>query len=162
MEGMVEMSLHISMQIGYKWTARQRLRLKNGALLDRYILWSNVPEEQKARATGCVYEFFDVNPMCYSKADYKLIVDGIEDARKYRQYKAYVNAYIRDKDTVVPYLGLTTDIWEKCIERSSSKKFKQDRQTQEWPSVIETFKANHQRNGEWVNERAAQDYVRTS
>ncbi|KAL2542616.1 Transcriptional coactivator [Abeliophyllum distichum] len=26
------------------------------------------------------------------------------------------------------------------------------------PSVIETVKVNHQRNGEWVNERAAQDY----
>ncbi|KAL2551013.1 Uncharacterized protein Fot_12543 [Forsythia ovata] len=52
--------------------------------------WANVPEEQKARATGCVYEFFDVNPRRYSKADYKLIVDGIEDtaARRYRQYKA--------------------------------------------------------------------------
>ncbi|KAL2475352.1 Thioredoxin-dependent peroxiredoxin [Abeliophyllum distichum] len=35
---------------------------------------------------------------------------------------------------------------------------KRDRQTQEWPSVIETFKVNHQRNGEWVNERAASDY----
>ncbi|KAL2480181.1 Outer arm dynein light chain 1 protein [Abeliophyllum distichum] len=29
---------------------------------------------------------------------------------------------------------------------------------QEWPSVIDTFKVNHQRNGKWVNERAAQDY----
>ncbi|KAL2526285.1 Uncharacterized protein Adt_11339 [Abeliophyllum distichum] len=151
--------------------------------------WANVPEEQKARATGCVYEFFDVNPRRYSKADYKLIVEGIEDiaarryrqyksnvnayirdyklivegiediaARRYRQYKSNVNAYIRDKGTAVPYRGLTTDVWEKCIERSSSKKFKRDRQTQEWPSVIETFKVNHQRNGEWVNERAAQDY----
>ncbi|KAL2479291.1 Uncharacterized protein Adt_32257 [Abeliophyllum distichum] len=128
MEGMVEMSLHISMQIGYKRTARQ--------------------------------EFFDVNPRRYSKADYKLIVDGIEDtaARRYRQYKADVNAYIRDKGTAVPYRGLTTDVWEKCIERSSSQKFKRDRQTQEWPSVIETFKVNHQRNGEWVNEKAAEDY----
>ncbi|KAL2521621.1 sphingoid long-chain bases kinase 1 [Forsythia ovata] len=36
--------------------------------------------------------------------------------------------------------------------------FKWDRQTQEWPSVIKTFKVNHQRNGEWVNERATQDY----
>ncbi|KAL2454655.1 Uncharacterized protein Adt_47843 [Abeliophyllum distichum] len=111
--------------------------------------WANVPEEQKARATGCVYEFFNVNPRRYSKADYKLIVDGIEDtaARRYRQYKADVNAYIRDKGTAVPYRGLTTDVWENgtC-------------QTQEWPSVIETFKVNHQRNGEWVNERAAQDY----
>ncbi|KAL2542173.1 Uncharacterized protein Adt_03151 [Abeliophyllum distichum] len=35
---------------------------------------------------------------------------------------------------------------------------KRDRQTQEWPSIIETFKVNHQRNGEWVNERAASDY----
>ncbi|KAL2453292.1 Uncharacterized protein Adt_49208 [Abeliophyllum distichum] len=120
--------------------------------------WANVPEEQKARATGYVYEFFDVNPRRYSKADYKLIVDGIEDtaARRYRQNKADVNAYIRDKGTSVPYRGLTTDVWEKCIERSSSKKFKRDRR--EWPSVIETFKVNHQRNGEWVNERAAQDY----
>ncbi|KAL2542743.1 Uncharacterized protein Adt_03721 [Abeliophyllum distichum] len=128
---MVEMSLHISMQMGYKRTARQ--------------------------------EFFDVNPRRYSKADYKIIVDGIEDtaARRYRQYKAYVNAYIRDKGTAVPYRGLTTEVWEKCIERSSSKKFKRDRQIQEWPSVIETFKVNHQRNGEWMNERAAQDYVRT-
>ncbi|KAL2550810.1 GDSL lipase/esterase domain-containing protein [Forsythia ovata] len=94
MEGMVEMSLHISMQIGYKWTARQ--------------------------------EFFDINPRRYSKADYKLVVDGIEDtvARRYRQYKANVNAYIRDKGTAVPYRGLTTDVWEKCIERSSSQKFK--------------------------------------
>ncbi|KAL2551376.1 Uncharacterized protein Fot_04995 [Forsythia ovata] len=52
--------------------------------------WVNVPDEQKARATGCVYEFFDVNPRHYSKADYKLIVDGIEDtaARQYRQYNA--------------------------------------------------------------------------
>ncbi|KAL2496013.1 Uncharacterized protein Fot_39770 [Forsythia ovata] len=51
--------------------------------------WANVPEEQKARATGCVY------------ADYKLVVDGIEDtaARRFRQYKANVNAYIRDKGT---------------------------------------------------------------
>ncbi|KAL2485843.1 Uncharacterized protein Adt_30599 [Abeliophyllum distichum] len=90
--------------------------------------WANVPEEQKARATGCVYEFFDVNPRRYSKADYKLIVDGIEDtaARRYRQYKADVNAYIRDKGTVVPYRGLTTDVWKKCIERSSSKKFKEN------------------------------------
>ncbi|KAL2474372.1 Uncharacterized protein Adt_35108 [Abeliophyllum distichum] len=153
--------------------------------------WANVPEEQKARATSCVYEFFDVNPSRYSKADYKLIVDGIEDtaARRYRQYKADVNAYIRDKGTAVPYRGLTTDVWEKCIERSSSQKFKdismtnkvnrekinytslqgsktivatrfdmRDPQTQEWPSVIETFKVNHQRNGEWVNERAASDY----
>ncbi|KAL2470881.1 Uncharacterized protein Adt_39017 [Abeliophyllum distichum] len=122
--------------------------------------WANVPEEQKARATGYIYEFFDVNPRRYSKADYKLIVDGIEDtaARRYRQYKADVNAYIRDKGTAVPYHGLTTDVWEKCIECSSSKKFKRDCQTQEWPSVIETFKVNHQRNGEWVNERAAQDY----
>ncbi|KAL2479603.1 Uncharacterized protein Adt_32569 [Abeliophyllum distichum] len=72
--------------------------------------WANVPEEQKARATGC--EFFDVNPRRYSKADYKFIVDGIEDtaARRYRQYKAYVNAYIRDKGTAVPYRGLTTDV----------------------------------------------------
>ncbi|KAL2550190.1 Uncharacterized protein Fot_11720 [Forsythia ovata] len=123
--------------------------------------WANAPEEQKARATGCVFEFFDVNPRHYSKADYKLIVDGIEDtaARRYRQYKANVNAYIRDKGTAVPYRGLTTDVWEKCIERSSSKKFKRDCQTQEWSSVIETFKVNHQRNGEWVKERAAQDYV---
>ncbi|KAL2518746.1 Uncharacterized protein Adt_14993 [Abeliophyllum distichum] len=153
--------------------------------------WANVPEEQKASATSCVYEFFDVNPIRYSKADYKLIVDGIEDtaARRYRQYKADVNAYIRDKGTAVPYRGLTTDVWEKCIERSSSQKFKdismtnkvnrekinytslqgsktivatrfdmRDPQTQEWPSVIETFKVNHQRNGEWVNERAASDY----
>ncbi|KAL2492720.1 hypothetical protein Adt_28348 [Abeliophyllum distichum] len=112
MEVMVEMSLHISMQIVYKRIARQRLRLKNGALRDRYILWANVPEEQKARATGCVYEFFDVNPKRYSKADYNLIVDGIEDtaARRYRQYKAYVNACIRDKGTAVPYCGLTTDV----------------------------------------------------
>ncbi|KAL2546235.1 hypothetical protein Fot_15468 [Forsythia ovata] len=96
MEGMVEMSLHISMQIGYKRTAKQ--------------------------------EFFDVNPRHYSKADYKLIVDGIEDtaARRYCQYKANVNAYIRDKGTAVPYRGLTADVWEKCIERSSSKKFKVD------------------------------------
>ncbi|KAL2456183.1 Uncharacterized protein Adt_46906 [Abeliophyllum distichum] len=66
--------------------------------------WANVPEEQKARATSCVYEFFDVNLRRYSKADYKLIVDGIEDtaARRYRQYKADVNAYIRDKGTAVP------------------------------------------------------------
>ncbi|KAL2508956.1 Uncharacterized protein Fot_32603 [Forsythia ovata] len=94
MEGMVEMSLHISMQIGYKQTARQ--------------------------------EFFDVNPRRYSKADYKLIIDGIEDtaARRFRQYKANVNAYIRDKGTVVPYHGLTVDVWEKCIKRSSNKKFK--------------------------------------
>ncbi|KAL2502337.1 uncharacterized protein Fot_36185 [Forsythia ovata] len=79
--------------------------------------WANVPEEQKARATGCVYEFFDVNPRHYSKADYKLIVDGIEDtaAGRYRQYKANVNAYIRDKGTAVPYRGLTADVWEKCI-----------------------------------------------
>ncbi|KAL2532751.1 Uncharacterized protein Adt_06102 [Abeliophyllum distichum] len=176
MEGMVEMILHISMQIGYKRTARQRLRLKNGALPNRYILlkyssltgknfspdfdtkegtylptgenqkyllrvvgtrvrqfvhpyfdrWANVPEEQKAHAMGCVYEFFDVNPRRYLKADYKLIVDGIEDtaARRYRQYKADVNAYIRDKGIAAPYRGLTTDVWEKCIERSSSKKFK--------------------------------------
>ncbi|KAL2508027.1 Uncharacterized protein Fot_31674 [Forsythia ovata] len=89
--------------------------------------WANVPEEQKARATGCIYEFFDVNPRHYSNADYKLIVDGIEDtaARRYRQYKANVNAYIRDKGTAVPYRGLTADVWEKCIERSSSKKFKE-------------------------------------
>ncbi|KAL2454170.1 Uncharacterized protein Adt_48330 [Abeliophyllum distichum] len=122
--------------------------------------WANVPEEQKARATGCVYEYFDVNPSRYSNADYKLIVDGIEDiaARRYRQYKSDVNAYIRDKGTAVPYRGLTTEVWEKCIERSSSQKFKRDSQTQEWPSVIETFKVNHQRNGEWVNERAASDY----
>ncbi|KAL2518772.1 Uncharacterized protein Adt_15019 [Abeliophyllum distichum] len=122
--------------------------------------WANVPEEQKARATGCVYEYFDVNPSRYSNADYKLIVDGIEDiaARRYRQYKSDVNAYIRDKGTAVPYRGLTMEVWEKCIERSSSQKFKRDRQTQEWPSVIETFKVNHQRNGEWVNERAASDY----
>ncbi|KAL2546644.1 hypothetical protein Fot_15904 [Forsythia ovata] len=88
--------------------------------------WANVPEEQKARATGCVYEFFDVNPRRYSKAYYKLIVDGIEDtaARRFRQYKANVNAYIRDKGTAVPYRGLTADVWEKCIERSSSQKFK--------------------------------------
>ncbi|KAL2515117.1 Uncharacterized protein Fot_29088 [Forsythia ovata] len=35
-------------------------------------------------------EFFDVNPRRYSKADYKLVVDGIEDtaARRYLQYKA--------------------------------------------------------------------------
>ncbi|KAL2538813.1 TBCC domain-containing protein 1 [Forsythia ovata] len=73
-------------------------------------------------------EFFDVNLSRYSKADYKLVVDGIEDtaARRYRQYKANVNAYIRDKGTVVPYHGLTTDVWEKCIERSSSKKFKKE------------------------------------
>ncbi|KAL2491306.1 Uncharacterized protein Adt_26934 [Abeliophyllum distichum] len=96
--------------------------------------WANVPEEQKARATGCVY------------------------ARRYRQYKSDVNAYIRDKGTAVPYRGLTTEVWEKCIECSSSQKFKRDPQTQEWPSVIETFKVNHQRNGEWVNERAASDY----
>ncbi|KAL2542182.1 hypothetical protein Adt_03160 [Abeliophyllum distichum] len=115
---------------------------------------------KKARATGCVYEFFVVNPRRYSKADYKLIVDGIEDtaARQYRQYKTYVNAYIRDKGTAVPYPGLTMDVWQKCIERSLSKKIKTDHQTQEWSSVIETFKVNHQRNGEWVNERAAQDY----
>ncbi|KAL2480870.1 Uncharacterized protein Adt_33836 [Abeliophyllum distichum] len=88
--------------------------------------WANVPEEQKARATGCVYEYFDVNPSRYSNADYKLIVDGIEDiaARRYRQYKSDVNAYIRDKGTAVPYRGLTTEVWEKCIERSSSQKFK--------------------------------------
>ncbi|KAL2465529.1 Rubis-subs-bind domain-containing protein [Abeliophyllum distichum] len=105
-------------------------------------------------------EYFDINPRRYSKADYKLIVEGIEDiaARRYRQYKSDVNAYIRDKCTAIPYRGLTTEVWEKCIERSSSKKFKRDRQTQEWPSVIETFKVNHQRNGEWVNERAASDY----
>ncbi|KAL2545885.1 hypothetical protein Fot_15118 [Forsythia ovata] len=95
MEGMVEMSLHISMQIGYKRTARQ--------------------------------EFFDVNPRRYSKADYKLVVDGIKDtaARRFCQYKANVNAYIRDKGTAVPYRGLTADVWEKCIERSSSQKFKE-------------------------------------
>ncbi|KAL2506641.1 Uncharacterized protein Adt_22262 [Abeliophyllum distichum] len=89
--------------------------------------WANVPEEQKARATGCVYEYFDVNPSRYSNADYKLIVDGIEDiaARRYRQYKSDVNAYIRDKGTAVPYRGLTTKVWEKCIERSSSQKFKE-------------------------------------
>ncbi|KAL2456106.1 Uncharacterized protein Adt_46936 [Abeliophyllum distichum] len=89
--------------------------------------WANVPEEQKARATGCVYEYFDVNPNRYSNADYKLIVDGIEDiaARRYRQYKSDVNAYIRDKGTAVPYRGLTTEVWEKCIERSSSQKFKE-------------------------------------
>ncbi|KAL2489196.1 uncharacterized protein Fot_42488 [Forsythia ovata] len=122
--------------------------------------WANVPEEQKARATGCVYEFFDVNPRRYSKAYYKLVVDDIEDiaARRFRQYKANVNAYIRDKGTAIPYRGLTANVWEKCIDRSSSQKFKRDRQIQEWPSVIETFKVNHQKNGEWVNERAAQDY----
>ncbi|KAL2518766.1 Uncharacterized protein Adt_15013 [Abeliophyllum distichum] len=211
MEGMVEMSLHISMQIGYKRTARQRLRLKNGGPSrslhlvkmfqsngkkplpidfdtkegtyiptgenQKYLSmvvgthvrqfvhpyfdrWANVPKEQKAHATSCVYEFFDINPRRYSKADYKLIVDDIKDtaARRYRQYKADVNAYIRDKGTAVPYRGLTTDVWEKCIERSSSQKFKRDCQTQEWLSVIETFKVNHQRNGEWVNEKAEQDY----
>ncbi|KAL2553441.1 Uncharacterized protein Fot_07060 [Forsythia ovata] len=62
--------------------------------------WANVPEEQKARATSCVY------------------------------YKANVNAYIRDKGTAVPYCGLTADVWEKCIERSSSQKFKEE-QTQQ-------------------------------
>ncbi|KAL2542696.1 Nudix hydrolase domain-containing protein [Abeliophyllum distichum] len=89
--------------------------------------WANVPDEQEqeARATDCVYEFFDVNPRHYSKADYKLIVDGIEDisARQYRQYKAYVNAYIRDKGTAVPYRGLTMDVWEKFIESSSRESF---------------------------------------
>ncbi|KAL2474546.1 Uncharacterized protein Adt_35282 [Abeliophyllum distichum] len=192
MEGMVEMSLHIRMQIGYKQTARQSNGKKplpidfdtkegtyfptgeNQKYLSRVVgthvrqfvhpyfdRWANVPEEQKARTTSCVYEFFDVNPRRYSKADYKLIVDSIEDtaARRYSQYKADVNAYIRDRGTAVLYRGLTTDVWEKCIERSSSQKFKRDRQTQEWPSVIETFKVNHQRNGEWVNEKAAQDYV---
>ncbi|KAL2532790.1 hypothetical protein Adt_06141 [Abeliophyllum distichum] len=53
------------------------------------------------------------------KADYNDIA-----ARRYRQYKAYVNAYIRDKGTIVPYRGLTTDVWEKCIECTTSKKFK--------------------------------------
>ncbi|KAL2537956.1 Uncharacterized protein Fot_19347 [Forsythia ovata] len=79
-----------------------------------------------SRVVG-THEFFDVNPRHYSKADYKLIVDGIEDtaARRYRQYKANVNAYIRDKGTAIPYRGLTADVWEKCIERSSSKKFKE-------------------------------------
>ncbi|KAL2482266.1 Uncharacterized protein Fot_43710 [Forsythia ovata] len=105
--------------------------------------WANVPEEQKARATGCVYEFFDVNPRRYSKADYKLIVDGIEDtaARRFRQYKANVNAYIRDKGTAVPYRGLTADVWEKCIERSSSQKFKA---TNALKSKMETYM--HQMN----------------
>ncbi|KAL2500390.1 Uncharacterized protein Fot_34238 [Forsythia ovata] len=72
-------------------------------------------------------EYFDVNPSRYSNDDYKLIVDGIEDiaARRYRQYKSDVNAYIRDKGTAVPYRGLTTEVWEKCIERSSSQKFKE-------------------------------------
>ncbi|KAL2502285.1 Uncharacterized protein Fot_36133 [Forsythia ovata] len=42
-------------------------------------------------------------------------------ARRYRQYKANVNAYIRDKGTAVPYRGLTAVVWEKCIERSSSE-----------------------------------------
>ncbi|KAL2530796.1 uncharacterized protein Fot_23397 [Forsythia ovata] len=57
-------------------------------------------------------EFFDVNPRRYSKADYKPVVDGIKDtaARRYRQYKANVNAYIRDKGTAVPYRGLTADV----------------------------------------------------
>ncbi|KAL2497765.1 Uncharacterized protein Adt_23315 [Abeliophyllum distichum] len=144
---------------------------------------------EKARATGYVYEFFDINPRRYSKDDYKHVVDGIEDtsARRYRQYKAKVIAYIRDKGTTVPYRGLTADVWEKCIERSSSKKFKDismmnkvnkekinytslqgsktivatrfdmwDRQTQEWPSVIETFKVRPIKEiGEWVNERAS-------
>ncbi|KAL2480113.1 hypothetical protein Adt_33079 [Abeliophyllum distichum] len=65
--------------------------------------WVNVPEEQNTRATGCIYESFDVNPRCYSKADYKLVVDGIKDtaARRYREYKANVNAYIRDKGKLV-------------------------------------------------------------
>ncbi|KAL2551500.1 Rubisco LS methyltransferase [Forsythia ovata] len=78
---------------------------------------SNLPES----------EYFDVNPSRYSNDDYKLIVDGIEDiaARRYRQYKSDVNAYIRDKGTAVPYRGLTTEVWEKCIERSSSQKFKE-------------------------------------
>ncbi|KAL2492482.1 Uncharacterized protein Adt_28110 [Abeliophyllum distichum] len=68
-------------------------------------------------------EFFDINPRRYSKANYKLVVDGTEDtaARLYRQYMANVNAYIRDKGTALPYRGLTADVWEKCIERSLRK-----------------------------------------
>ncbi|KAL2497913.1 Uncharacterized protein Adt_23463 [Abeliophyllum distichum] len=41
--------------------------------------WANVLEKQKTRATGCVYEFFDVNPRRSSNADYKFIFYGIED-----------------------------------------------------------------------------------
>ncbi|KAL2472330.1 hypothetical protein Adt_40466 [Abeliophyllum distichum] len=61
------------------------------------------------------------------KADYKHVVDCIEDtaARQYHQYKAKGNEYIRDKGTAVLYRGLTADVWEKCIECSSSKKFKE-------------------------------------
>ncbi|KAL2501075.1 Phospholipase A2 [Forsythia ovata] len=167
MEGMVEMSLHMSMQIGYKRTARQRLRLKKrgpsrslhlvklfqsngkrplpidfdtkegtylptgenqkyfsrvvGTHVRQFVhpyfdRWANVPEEQKARATGCVYEFFDVNPRHYSKADYKLIVDGIEDiaARRYRQYKANVNAYIRDKAVGIRFGKYCGVGWTGC------------------------------------------------
>ncbi|KAL2479338.1 Uncharacterized protein Adt_32304 [Abeliophyllum distichum] len=127
MEGMVEMSLHISMQIGYKRTAR--------------------------------HEFFDVNPRRYSKADCKLVVDGIEvtAARRFRQYKANVNAYIRDKGTAVPYRGLTrADEWEKCIERSSSQKFKLPTPTPPPPPPPPPLSPMHEEELDYLN---AEDYL---
>ncbi|KAL2529078.1 Uncharacterized protein Fot_21679 [Forsythia ovata] len=94
---------------------------------DTGVCYAFVEFEDVQSVRNAIKEYFDVNPSRYSNDDYKLIVDGIEDiaARRYRQYKSDVNAYIRDKGTAVPYRGLTTEVWEKCIERSSSQKFKE-------------------------------------
>ncbi|KAL2539832.1 Uncharacterized protein Adt_00810 [Abeliophyllum distichum] len=117
--------------------------------------WANVPEEQKARATGCVYEYFDVNPSRYSNADYKLIVDGIEDiaARRYRQYKSDVNAYIRDKGTAVPYRGLTTELFiSYAYVYSGTARPRSGRVS------LKHLKSTISEMASGVNERAASDY----
>ncbi|KAL2494639.1 Uncharacterized protein Fot_38396 [Forsythia ovata] len=87
MEGIVEMSLHISMQIGYRRTARQ--------------------------------EFFDVNPRRYSKVDYKLVVDGIEDTAEkwWRNVKSKTQqassrgVAVNEHDVVLKVLGERRRHW---------------------------------------------------
>ncbi|KAL2492523.1 BRO1 domain-containing protein [Abeliophyllum distichum] len=106
-----------------KELSSKRKVVKESINENNFITEAIAREMSRGLTSDCEQEFFDVNPRRYSKADYKLIVDGIEDTatRRYRQYKAKVNAYIRDKGIAVPYHGLMADVWEKCIERSSSK-----------------------------------------
>ncbi|KAL2465921.1 hypothetical protein Adt_41772 [Abeliophyllum distichum] len=139
MEGMVEMSLHISMQIGYKRTARQGLRLKNGALPDHYILLYCSSLKEKPLSID-----FDTKEGTY-----------LPTGENQKYLSRVVGTRVRQ--FVHPYFDRWANVPKEQKARATGCVYR-DQQTQEWPSVIETFKVNHQRNGEWVNERAAQDY----
>ncbi|KAL2471331.1 Uncharacterized protein Adt_39467 [Abeliophyllum distichum] len=153
-----------------------------------YPSWTEVPEEQRARATS----------MCRAIGlldEYRGVCAAVDRlaADRYSEYKLKVHNHLKAHAPSRPYGEMSAEDWQKCIdfftsptfvERSSknkanrgkakypsvqgSKSFsamrydERDPEAQQWPGIIELFRTFHTfQDGNWVNQQAAGDYVRT-